>query len=316
MRARSGGQNYDIVLMDMQMPVMDGITATRTIRQWIPPHTLPVLAMTANAMQVDRDRCSAAGMQDFVSKPIDPEELWRGLAQWIRPRPGLGGAPSVVAAATAPATGSGVTLAEAVRDVQGLDLQLGLHRVLGKESLYVSMLRKFCSGQAQTCPQLRAALLQGDRGTAERMAHTLRGVAGNIGAMGLQDQAGAVESAIRLMAPPERLEALLAELQAALDPLLKALAAALEQLTSNTPVPAATDGPALDVLYERLQRLLDAADYRAADLFEEHRERFKLAGPAGYQRIDEAIRNYDFELASDELRKVMVTHTHVVMRPV
>ncbi len=313
-RARIGGPNYDIVLMDMQMPVMDGIAATRTIRQWITPQALPILAMTANAMQVDRDRCSAAGMQGFVAKPIDPDELWQGLRQWIRPRAGLGSASEKTAkvADAAAAPGQAMPLAEALRDVQGLDLQLGLHRVLGKESLYTAMLRKFSSSQSQACQQMREALADGDRATAERMAHTLRGVAGNIGAMGLQDQAGAVESAIRLHATSARVEELLAALQATLDPLQAALATALQRLAA--PARATGDGPALEVLYDRLQSLLDAADFRAADLFDEHREKFKLAGPAGYQRMDEAMRDYDFELALTELRKIMATHAQIAHR--
>ena len=82
---------YDVVLMDMQMPVMDGVTATRLVRASARFKDLPILAMTANAMQVDRDRCKAAGMDDFVAKPIEPGDLWRTLARWIRPRAGLGG---------------------------------------------------------------------------------------------------------------------------------------------------------------------------------------------------------------------------------
>ena len=73
---------YDIVLMDMQMPVMDGLEATVAIRQLDGFETLPIVAMTANAMEQDRERCLAAGMNDFVSKPIDPEQLWRVLLQW------------------------------------------------------------------------------------------------------------------------------------------------------------------------------------------------------------------------------------------
>ena len=84
------GQPYDIVLMDMQMPVMDGVTASRLIRETFIAQTLPIVAMTANAMQADKDRCLAAGMNGFVSKPVDPEELWLALLAWIKPRVGLG----------------------------------------------------------------------------------------------------------------------------------------------------------------------------------------------------------------------------------
>ena len=83
-------QPYDIVLMDMQMPVMDGVTATRLIREAFNAESLPIVAMNANAMKADKERCLAAGMNGFVSKPIDPEELWRALLAWIKPHAGSG----------------------------------------------------------------------------------------------------------------------------------------------------------------------------------------------------------------------------------
>ena len=86
-------KRYDVVLMDMQMPVMDGETATRRLRADARYADLPVVAMTANALETDRQRCFAAGMNDHVAKPIEPAVLWAALARWIRPRPGLGQAP-------------------------------------------------------------------------------------------------------------------------------------------------------------------------------------------------------------------------------
>jgi len=74
----------------MQMPVMDGVSATQEIRRTLDARAVPIVAMTANAMQQDRDRCMAAGMQDVVTKPIDPDQLWQALHAWVRPRPGLG----------------------------------------------------------------------------------------------------------------------------------------------------------------------------------------------------------------------------------
>jgi CheY-like chemotaxis protein len=78
--------DYDIVLMDMQMPVMDGITATHALRLDPRQRDLPVVAMTANAMQADRDHCLAAGMNDHIAKPIEPEDLWKVLLKWVKPR--------------------------------------------------------------------------------------------------------------------------------------------------------------------------------------------------------------------------------------
>ena len=85
-----GDTPYDIVLMDMQMPVMDGVTAALCLREFVDFQQLPIVAMTANAMKADRERCLAAGMNGFVTKPINPEELWRAMITWIRLREGLG----------------------------------------------------------------------------------------------------------------------------------------------------------------------------------------------------------------------------------
>lgn len=87
-RVGSALPSYDLILMDMQMPVMDGLEATRRLRAQ--GCTLPIVAMTANAMQSDRERCLEAGMNDHVAKPVEPAQLWAALRRWIQPRPGLG----------------------------------------------------------------------------------------------------------------------------------------------------------------------------------------------------------------------------------
>jgi Response regulators consisting of a CheY-like receiver domain and a winged-helix DNA-binding domain len=188
-------QRYDVVLMDMQMPVMDGETATRRLRANARYADLPVVAMTANALETDRQRCFAAGMNDHVAKPIEPAVLWAALARWIRPRPGLGQAPGTEpdvngtpAPAPVPASASG-SASIASLSVPGLDAALGLQRALGKPALYADLLRRFCDGQGQVVHTVREALAVGDMSLAERVAHTLRSVAANIGAMGVSDAA-------------------------------------------------------------------------------------------------------------------------------
>ncbi|MCX7250804.1 MAG: response regulator, partial [Burkholderiales bacterium] len=184
-------QRYDIVLMDMQMPVMDGLSATREIRKLPALQALPILAMTANAMVVDRKRCLEAGMNDHIAKPIDPEQLLTKLRRWVKPRPGSGAdtVPANAAALRQPAHDADEPCWKALAQIDGLDSQLGLRRAAGRESLYLSLLVKFVADQAAAPDRLAQAIARSDWDEAERTAHTLKGVAAQIGAQALSDAA-------------------------------------------------------------------------------------------------------------------------------
>ncbi len=277
---------YDIVLMDMQMPVMDGVTATQTIRDTGQFNALPIVAMTANAMQVDRDRCLAAGMNGFVAKPIEPDELWQALAQWIRPRDGLG------SAAPTPLPPQPTSTDALPQGIPGLDVPLGLRRVMGKQSLYLAMLRKFADGQADTATALQQTLHAGDSATAERLAHTLKGVAGNIGATHLQHAAGLLEAAIPTQ-PPEALATLLAPVRTQLDALTTALHAALRPAADAPP-----DDPAQWAqLRQQLAALLAEDDPESIEIFALHRALLQTTLGAAYPPMASAMADYDFETA-------------------
>jgi signal transduction histidine kinase/CheY-like chemotaxis protein len=216
--------HYDIVLMDMQMPVMDGETATREIRKDVRFKDLPVVAMTANAREGDRDRCLAAGMNDHVAKPIEPEDLWKALLKWVKPRH--------VKAADVQPPSTEVALPSAIG---GLDMVNGLRRVRGKKSLYLSMLHKFVAGQKSAIPEMVTALDDNVWDTAQRLAHTLKSASAYIGATGLQQQAETIETAIMERRPREEIDARLGELATPLE----ALIAQLEQQLPNKPGKAA-----------------------------------------------------------------------------
>jgi two-component system, sensor histidine kinase and response regulator len=224
---RVAERRYDLVLMDMQMPVMDGVTATRELRRNPALADLPVLAMTANALPSDRDLCLRAGMNDFLVKPIAPQQLWSALAHWLAPRapvePAPGGpqAPvSLAAVAVRPiAARAGVPVG-----IEGLDTEAGLARVLGKRPLYLALLERFRTGHRDFAPQLRAALARGDRAGAQRQAHTLKAVAGNVGALPVQALAGALEDTLREEREAPAVEAALDALDAVLLRLLDELA--------------------------------------------------------------------------------------------
>ncbi len=286
--------DYDIVLMDMQMPVMDGLTATGEIRKEGRCKDLPVVAMTANAMEGDRERCIAAGMNDHVAKPIEPEDLWKALLKWIKPLH-----PTAAAAATGVKrqTAQDASLPFAIA---GLDIADGLRRVVGKKSLYLSILRKFITGQKSAAAEIRKALEGNDWDTAERLAHTLRGVSGTIGATGLQQSAGRLETAIKQRRPREAVDAGLDELKEPLETLVAQLERKLPTKGGETAV--TVDRAMLKPVCDRLEALLADDDAEAGDVLEANADLLRAAFPDHYRKIDDGIRAFEFAAALAALR--------------
>jgi len=287
--------HFDLVLMDMQMPVMDGETATREIRRLPALDALPIVAMTANVQDSDRQRCLAAGMNDHIAKPIDPDRLWQTLLKWILPQPVRVPAPS----AALPADTGWL----APTHIAGLDTQVGLRRVLGKKTLYLSMLRRFVAGQKGLLTSLQAALDQHDLATAERLAHTTKGTAGSIGAQQVQALAAVVEDAIRQRGPVATVQ----EAVQALAGPLTALIDALEQtLPAERSRPRVTVDPArLKEVCARLDALLAYDDAAAVDLVTEHADWLDAAFPQHYRQLESAVKMFDFEAALQQLRAGM-----------
>jgi signal transduction histidine kinase/CheY-like chemotaxis protein len=215
--------SYDLVFMDMQMPVMDGVTATREMRKQERLEHLPIVAMTANAMEQDRRKCMDAGMNDFLIKPINPQDMWTILVRWVRPRRNA----PVAQARPAAIQGSAPANVGLPHGIAGLDTTLGLGRMMGKKPLYLAMLRRYVVGQQDVVRDIRQALAAGDIATAERLAHTTKAVSGNVGATLIQERATALEAALRQGQGAPQAEPLLAELEASMSELLAALGAYL-----------------------------------------------------------------------------------------
>ncbi|WP_367846597.1 response regulator [Rhodoferax sp. WC2427] len=305
------GLPYDIVLMDMQMPVMDGPSATRSIRQSHSAQALPIVAMTANAMKADRDLCMAAGMNDVVTKPINQSELWKALLVWVQSRPGLGPvakpaialAPGFPPAGTAPPDASTDALMQALRTVDGLDVDVGLRRTSGKPTFYATMLRKFVASQADAVQRAQEALNAGDPGTAERIAHTLRSVAANVGALRLAALAEQVENRVRQPQAPQDgdLASALAQADACLASLIQALQASPGFAQTDDAHPPLPEGHGADPervkeVVEELKSLLGQDDSAAVDLWNTHRSLLQQQFPAAPQ-IEQALNDFDFNVA-------------------
>jgi len=172
--------------MDMQMPKMDGLETTRHIRKNPSLADLPIIAMTANAMMGDRETCLAAGMNDYIAKPLHYQAMYATLARWTH-RNVPGTAFIGPAATAAPQPGEAPSV---------LDADRAMARMGGKK-LYLSMLAKFAPSQGQAVQSVQDALAVNDRATAERLAHTLKGVAASVGATALAESADQLEQAIR-----------------------------------------------------------------------------------------------------------------------
>jgi len=303
---------YDLVLMDMQMPVMDGLGATRQLRAQPALRHLPIIAMTANAMQIDRDRCREAGMVDFVSKPIEPDALWRTLLQWITPRthetastpPHASTHGSTHAPTGAPAAATSVAHPVDLAGVAHLDTAAGLRRVRGKEAVYRGMLRRFASAYAQGLAPVRAALQAGDREAAEREAHTLRGVAANLGATQLPALAETLEQALHDQAAHALVQQAMDALDAPLQSLVQQLAVTLEAeaLPAETAQVSDTER---DALYWQLAALLRDSDAEAARFLQLHGASLRGALSTRFASLHDAVEQFDFDAALRVLQEAM-----------
>ncbi len=277
---------FDCVLMDIQMPVMDGYTATRIIRKDAQFNDLPIIAMTANAMEEDKKQAAESGMNDHVAKPIDVKQLFDVLVNWINiPEERR---PEKIADNTNVLTGSII-----IPELDGIDTETGLNRVGGNTKLYLKILNKFRISQADAIERIETAFNAGDNETSKREAHTLKGLAGNIGAEALQQAAQVVEGEIK--AGNKTLTGL-----DVLSELLVKIIESLQMLdTKTTEVEKASidaDPEKVAGLLVKLKELLDDDDSGAGDVLEELLPFFKgTVKEKQLTRIAGLVDDYEFE---------------------
>lgn len=296
---RNGAPPFDVAFMDMQMPEMDGITATRILRRDPRLQKLPIIAMTAHALVEERQRCLDAGMNDHVSKPIDPDNLFATLLRWARPGQEHGVEPR------SPDSAKGNDTVD-FPDIDGIDVVDGLKRVAGNKRLYRDLLRQFGARQGDASAEISTAIASGDLKLAERIAHTVKGVAGNLGIVEVQSHAQKLERAIR--EGQDSVPAQLEEFAACLNRQVESIRTGLrEPMPGEQGLDQATifDEAATSEAIVRLRSLLEANDGGAEDAYLNLRDTLKgKVEAARLNALGVLINDFDFEAALGELDEI------------
>jgi signal transduction histidine kinase/CheY-like chemotaxis protein len=291
---------FDVVFMDLQMPEMDGYTATGLLRADFRFRDLPIIAMTAHALVEERQRCLDAGMNDHVTKPIDPDAVFSVIKNWSKPRERR------AAAATAKVTAGAAAPDAILPEITGIDTAGGLNRVAGNRRLYRSLLEQFVSKQGNAGAQIAAALRTGDHELANRIAHTVKGVAGNLGMEPVRGAAEKLERAIRERMPSA--EALLEEFGSAVAGMARAVQTALSGTipASNLEKKAKPfDAESAKAAATRLRELIEASDADALDALAEFEG--ALGDAVSKIQLDalrDALVEFDFDKALTALKSI------------
>jgi signal transduction histidine kinase/HPt (histidine-containing phosphotransfer) domain-containing protein len=271
-------EDFRLVLMDVQMPVMDGLTATRAIRAIPRLHDLPVIAMTAHATAEDQQQTLAAGMNAHLTKPIIPAVLYETLSRWL---------PPITAPEPLPCQNqTRATLPADWPDLAGIDCAAGLELHMHRPELYLKSLHAFRRDFSDIMARIRTALGENKRSEAHRLAHSLRSVAGSLGIRGLAETARQLEQALHAPADPSLIDALLVAGARDQDTVMNGLAA-LPPLTSAADHDRSITREALADRLDQLAASLKQADARSEQLWERLRE--DLAGTLQTTEDDKAL---------------------------
>ena len=282
----AGEEPYDAILMDIQMPVMDGNVATRLIRNNPALRKIPIIAMTANAMAGDREKYLAAGMNDYVAKPIDPEELFRVLSQWVE---------DAEREPYEKEKGSEAVASTIIPRLAGIDMADGLKRMGGNLAAYQKVLKKFRENQSTSVEQIRQLLQQKDDKGPIRIAHSLKGTAGNIGAKLLFDSASKLELALKENMA-EAVEIYLSQVESQLEKLMDSLGEIIVDQEKGISPAGEIDLNALTEAMPQLKELLSAGDAQAMEVMDKIRTIIQ-GQPEwdSFAPIEKMIEQYDFE---------------------
>jgi len=287
--------NFDVALMDIQMPVMGGFEATQEIRRDERFQDLPIIAMTAHAMGGDREKSIEAGMNDHVTKPIDPDQLISALAKWVKPGNRE--------------TSEGLSESSSERkksqnilpaELPGISIASGLGRVAGNMQLYTKLLCKFKDGQEHAVNQIEAALQEGDVETAARLAHTVKGVSGNLGGDNLFHAADELEKAIK---EGRNVDLVMAEFASQLKVVIDGIRVVEERLAAQQePRDCGSEAPvakeAVKTLLQEIVQLLESDLTEAMNRLEAlNRLLANSSVKEEFKRLEKQIESFDTDTA-------------------
>ena len=292
---------YDAVLMDLQMPVMDGYTATREIRKDSRLSELPIIAMTADAMSGVMNKVLDIGMNDYISKPVNPDEVFRILVKWIEP-----GARQLPPEQTPAPIADRFYETDSLPELQGLDVAAGLVKIGNKTVLYQNLLTKFKNHYARITHEIKEALARENIEAAERLAHTIKGVSGNIGAADLYKVSVSLEAALKKK-QFEALDPIMENFEAALQVVLKSISEIEllnpqnknEHFKTDTDVPESVikdNEEKIMMLMMKLKSFLETDNAKSAMVLDNLKENLQGAGAEKLlKELSLHIGNYDFE---------------------
>ncbi len=314
---RMASPAYDAILMDIQMPRMDGYQAAAAIRRRADMKSVPVIAMTAHALKGDREKAMRAGMDDFVSKPVEPYALLAKLSEWVGRAHGKEQADK--AAGPAAHEGARQEVPRASDDLPsslpGIDLESGVARVAGNRRLYVKLLQDFVDENMETAQTVEGLVSRGEYERARKLAHALKGTAGNLSCSGLHEAAAALEQALEHASEEEALK-WIDRVRAGME----TVAASVGQLVWTAGEDSGPEharhlkdeeaggddgGPGLSAVLAELYDLVQRNDFDATGYFASSREMISEAGFRQEAReMEDALERFDFATVSRILEQL------------